>query len=261
MCCLASSALAGVAVSAAPDAPRLLAVGQTRVPSSLAVGNASIGAEAAASVTLERVTLVLGCGTQTIAGADCPLGSGDPGALRLGATITGQAGTACAGLSFAASLIDPLGGEYLLTPSGPVVLGPAGAPDGVCIVNLTLDVLRAPAIDADAAAPGIQIDLIAGAAAVNAGGVRGGGFGSDEVTIDPGVAPVTAPVAPAPPTAPAPAVEATAASLVAVPAAVTGPVATAAAAHRLTPRERAAHRQRPRRHLRARRPAAAHGSG
>ncbi|HEU0316492.1 MAG TPA: hypothetical protein VFR49_04130, partial [Solirubrobacteraceae bacterium] len=149
---LASPALAGVAVTATPDPPSALAVGQTGVPSTLTVVNASDGAQAATDLTIEQITFVPSCGTQAIVAGDCPAGDVDPGVLGLSPIVAGQSGTACAGTTFTASLVDAAGGKYELTPSAPVVLGPVGSQTSTCIIDFTVDVLAAPAKDAN---PGV----------------------------------------------------------------------------------------------------------
>ncbi len=238
---LAPAALAGVAVTATPDPPSALVVGQTGVPSTLTVVNASNGVQAGMSLTLEEITFVPSCGTQAITGSDCPSGAVDPGLLGLSATLAGQSGTACAGATFTASLVDPAGGKYRLTPSAPVVLGPVGTENATCVIDFTVDVLKAPAKDADPAAAGLQTDQVAGVLAVAADGNRGGSFGSNEVTIDPGSSPATPPAgAPSPPRsdppAPVPAPAPVAAG--SIPATTTGVATTAAVGRTVTPRPR-----------------------
>ncbi len=202
---LASPALAGVAVTATPDPPSVLAVGQTGVPSTITVVNASNGAQAAMNLTLEQITFVPSCGTQAVVGGGCPAGQVDLGVLGLSPTVAGQSGTACAGTTFTATLIDVVGGMYQLTPSTPVVLGPVGSQTATCIIDFTVDVLALPATDANLGVAGLQTDQVAAVRAVAANGTHAGSFASSELTIDPGTAvvPSPAPVPPGPTTPPA----------------------------------------------------------
>jgi hypothetical protein len=265
---LASPALAGVAVTATPDPPSALAVGQTGVPSTLTVVNGSNGVQAGMSLTLEEITFVPSCGTQAITGSDCPSGAADPGVLGLSATVVGQSGTACAGLTFTPSLVDAAGGKYRLTPSAPVVLGPVGSPDATCVIDFTVDVLKAPSKDADPGAAGLQTDQIAAVRGVAADGNRGGSFGSNEVAIDPGSSPVSPPAgAPAPPPSDPPAATPAPPAGGPIPATTTGVATTAPVGRAVATRPRTLPTHRRHRHparaarhakVRHRHPAARH---
>ncbi len=253
---LASPALAGVAVTATPDPPRAIAVGQTGVPSTVTVVNASNGAQAATNLTLEQITFVPSCGTQAIVGGDCPAGALVPGVLGLSATVAGQSGTACAGTKFTASLVDAAAGKYELTPSAPVVLGPVGSQTSTCVIDFTVAVLAVPALDANLGVAGLQTDQVASVLAVAADGTHAGGFASSELTIDPGtwVAPPPAPVAPAPAAPPAgaapggPSAPAAVTAAAPVAASTAGAATTAASGPAAAPRKRPARAHPSRRH-------------
>jgi hypothetical protein len=192
----ASAAWAGVALSVDPNFPTPLVVGQTGVAGSLTITNAAGGTEAADSVTLTQpITLVPSCGTQIIS-STCPAADQDPGVFQLSATGTGEAGSSCAGTTFTTSIIDPAQGQYEFTPSTPVVLGPTGSPTAQCTVDFSFSVLKVPTKDADGAATGLQTEQLDGAGGTASDGVKGGGVGSNEVTVSPGSAPISTQVAP-----------------------------------------------------------------
>jgi hypothetical protein len=188
-----SPAWAGSAFTTVAGLPSTLFVGQTGVPGSLTMTNASTGAQASQNLTVSAITLVANCGTQAISGGDCPLAAVDPGVLRLSLTGSGEAGTVCAGRTFAIGVSDPAQGKYLFSAGAPVVLGATGSPDGVCMIDFTLEVVKAPARDADPALPGMQTAATAFALGVSADGLTAGGFATTEATIS-GTSPVATPL-------------------------------------------------------------------
>jgi LPXTG-motif cell wall-anchored protein len=86
----------------------------------------------------------------------CP--APDPGVFALSATGTGRVGTDCAGQTYAIAPISAATGEVRFT--GPAITLKASDPQtrvgGTCIIDLTVDVVKAPAIDGDPLTPGIQ---------------------------------------------------------------------------------------------------------
>ncbi|MEA2354044.1 MAG: hypothetical protein QOD61_173, partial [Solirubrobacteraceae bacterium] len=112
----ASPAWAGSAFTTVLGLPGALVVGQTGVPASITLSNGSTGAQMAQNVTVSAITLVATCGTQAISTGDCPLTAVDPGLLRLSATGVGEAGTGCAGGTFAIGILDAIEGKYLISP-------------------------------------------------------------------------------------------------------------------------------------------------
>jgi hypothetical protein len=251
-----------VAVTVTPDPPSAVTLGQHGVPATLTVVNASNGVQAGMGLTLEEITFVPSCGTQAITGADCPAGAVDPGVLGLSATAAGQSGTACDGTTFSLSVVDAAGGKYELIPSAPVVLGPVGSQNATCVIDFTVDVLKAPLKDADLVVPAVQTVQIAAVRAVAADGNHGGSFGSNEVMIAgippvilPVVPPVVPPVTPppgAPPVSGAPAASGSPVATSPIPAAATGVATTAAIGRALAARPRARHAHRRHRHPAAR---------
>ena len=135
------------------------------------------------------ITMVPSCGSQN-AGADCtPPAAFDPGVIVPSATGMGEAGSACAGRTFTITLIDIAQGKYNFAPDAPFTLGPSsggGAPNE-CVIDFTVDVQRAPSIDANPAAPGLQTDQRSSAFAVDIGptnaGQRASGTGTAETTV------------------------------------------------------------------------------
>jgi uncharacterized repeat protein (TIGR01451 family) len=200
---LSSSAWAGVGFLVVPNLPSPLVVGQTGVPASLTFTNGSNGAQAALNVAVSQITLVPSCGTRAISGGDCPVAAADPTVLRLSGTGTGEAGTACAGVTFTTSISDAAQGKYQFAPSSPVTLGPFGSATQTCIIDFTVDVVRTPTKDADPAAAGLQTDQIGFAFGVATDGQPGGGFGTNQVAINPTSIPIATQVSPGAITLPA----------------------------------------------------------
>jgi hypothetical protein len=193
----ASSAWAGLALGVVPTLPQSLAVGQTSTASSLTITNLSDGPEAALTITLDAIGFLPSCGTSALSGADCPAGAADPDVLRLGATATGRAGTACAGIGFATSVIDPTDGRYQFAPETPVVLGPSGGPSAACVIDFSVTARKVPDEDAAAALAGrqtAQADLASGETTNNQS-IQG--EGTDVITITPGAVSIATHVAPA----------------------------------------------------------------
>ena len=137
------SAFAAVSVGIAPKFPSVVSIGQTGVSASLQISNSSTAPDN--NVTVNSIVLVPACGTTILSGnGDCPSGSADPGVFTVASTGAGQAGTACAGDTFAISVIDASTGEVQLSPSSTVVLTPSGA-GAVCDINLSFAANQAPA--------------------------------------------------------------------------------------------------------------------
>jgi PKD repeat protein len=182
----ASSAWAGVGLLVVPNVASPLQVGQSNLPVSVTLTNASNGPEAGLNVAVTTITLVPSCGTESVLGGDCPAAGVDPGVLRLSATGVGEAGTSCAGITVTTSISDSSQGKYALTPSSSITLGPPGSPSQSCVIDLTADVSHAPTKDANATSPGLQTLQTAFGAGTATDGQPGGGFGTNQVTITPG---------------------------------------------------------------------------
>ena len=196
----ASPASAGPRLSVGTSIPSTVTVGQTGLPSQLRILNTSFNGPGEAGYTTDSfnipdplvpfsITMVPSCGSQN-ASADCtPPAAYDPGVIVPSATGMGEAGSACAGRTFTITLIDIAQGKYNFAPDAPFTLGPSsggGAPNE-CVINFTVDVQRAPTIDANPAAAGLQTDQRSAAFAVDIGptnaGQRASGTGTAETTV------------------------------------------------------------------------------
>ena len=159
------NAWAGAGFGVLPSIPANVTVGDTNVPTSLVLRNISSNGSGETnfdtdSFMINDITLVPSCGSQVFS-SDCPVGSRDPGVIVPDPlTGTGRSGTACAGRTFAISLIDAAQGKYRFTPDASIVVGPSGGPQlaATCAIDFTSRVLKAPTIDSDAVATGRQTD-------------------------------------------------------------------------------------------------------
>src|SRR5206468_9339465 len=141
------AAFAGVGLGVTPTFPSTVSIGQTGIPASLQILNASTPPERSGNLTVNTITLVPVCGTASaVPGTgDCPVASADPGVFVLSPTAVGETGTACAGQTFNVTVIDAATGQVAFTPvGGPVVLTPPGTANSVCRIDFTFDVLKAP---------------------------------------------------------------------------------------------------------------------
>ena len=169
--CLAlmpGTALAGVGAGAVPTFPSQVTAGQTTVSASITMSNANTPPNESATNTVcnfgdvlpcpagdPGITLIPSCGALG-AFSTCAASGKDPGVFQVSATGIGAAGTACAGMVFDITMIDPAYGQVRFTPSlvgAHVTLPGVGS---VCRINFTFSVLKVPTIDQDPATPGIQ---------------------------------------------------------------------------------------------------------
>jgi hypothetical protein len=154
-----------VGASAVPSFPAAVTVGNTGVPASVELRNANNDADAGATNTVcnfgdafpcpsgdPGITLIPACGQL---GAFSACTGPEPGVFRISDTATGAAGTACAGMVFNVSLIDPATGQVRFTPQGGAHVTLAGA-GAVCRIGFTFSVLRAPTADQNPTLPGAQ---------------------------------------------------------------------------------------------------------
>jgi hypothetical protein len=124
----------------------------------------------------------------------CAGDGADPGVFSIHPTAVGAAGSACAGMFFSVTAVDPARGSVRFTPAGGQhVQLPAGFAS-FCRVEFEFDVVGVPSVDADPAVEGLQtIPFAAATGRSNLGGgalARGAGAA---VTVTP------APVTPVPP--------------------------------------------------------------
>jgi hypothetical protein len=154
-----------IALAVTPQFPILVTVGQQNVGASLTITNdASVGV---GPVTLSEITLNPACGSLSL---DCA--PPDPGVFALSPTATGTSGV-CTGRSF--TILPPnANGRSLFLPVGsPVVLGTPGQATSSCGIAFTFSVLKAPTVDAQPAAAGLQTAHVA---TVTGSGASGGGL-------------------------------------------------------------------------------------
>ena len=163
----ASSAWPAASMSVVADLSSGLPIGKQGVAGSITVTNTSSAPQnnEGSTLSVQSISLVPSCGKSAVA-PDCPLGFREPGVFAVSANATGAAGTACAGVPFTVSAIDPAQDKLQFTAGAPVVLSrPAGTAPS-CRVGFTFDVLKMPAFDADPA-PGVQTARVAFATAVH----------------------------------------------------------------------------------------------
>jgi hypothetical protein len=190
----ASTASAALVFAVTPSFPSTMTIGQSDAPASLRIENHSTGIEALLPATVTSITVVPACGTPAVTGGDCPDAEKDPSVLRLSGTGSGAGGSSCAGLSVSIADTDTTQDKYTVTPTSTLALA-AGAS---CVVDFTVDVLRSPRLDADAAAPGTQTDqigFVSGLAVLDLAAASD--FGTSETTIAHGGLPVATQVTPA----------------------------------------------------------------
>ncbi len=159
-------------------------VGSTANPASLTITNASGGTSSTGTVTINTIHFTPTCDTSPGI-ATCPSGSRETGDLTLSATGTGEAGTACAGVTFTNTVDLAAAGRYSITPATPVTLSAPGGPSPTCVIDFTYNVVSAPTTDADSSTPGLQTLQLA---EINGTNVGGSGFtgiseGVGETTI------------------------------------------------------------------------------
>jgi hypothetical protein len=156
---------AGVGASAVPTFPADVTVGNAGVAASIELRNTDTDANAGDTNTVCNfgdgapcpagdlgITLIPSCSSL---GAFSSCTGAEPGVFRISDGATGVAGTACAGMAFNVSLVDPANGQVRFTPQGGAHVSLPGA-GSVCRIGFTLTVLRAPAADHNAGVPGIQ---------------------------------------------------------------------------------------------------------
>ena len=150
-----SPAHAGVALDVTPSFPATVTAAATGLPASFSFANSSTGPDSAFSMSITAIALTPSCGN---AGTVC--NEIDPGVFALSASGTGQAGTACAGATFAIAPPDAFG-KAVFTPSPAIVLTPTGQPGSSCTVTFSFSVLKVPTVDASNPTPGMQTDALA----------------------------------------------------------------------------------------------------
>ena len=183
----AARAGTGASLSVRPDFPPTVTVGQRGIPVDVVIQNTSQHDQGPVTIAPGALTLTPSCGSLP-GGAAEPCPTPDPGVFALGGTGTGQAGTSCAGAVYS---IVPTGvtGTGEVQFSGPaIVLSATDANDingGRCAIDFTVDVIKAPRVDALPTTPGIQTGELANAGGTTAQNLPAGCCGSSVSTVAP----------------------------------------------------------------------------
>ncbi len=157
---------AGLGAGATPTFPAVVTVGDKGVPATIQMENDNTTPNTSATlcnfgdplpcpVGDPGITLIPSCGQLGVFSVCAPAGA-DPGVFLVSATGVGRAGSACAGTTFAITLIDPVFGQLRFTPepaAAHVVLPTVGS---ICAVDFTFDVLRSPTVDQNPSVAGVQ---------------------------------------------------------------------------------------------------------
>jgi hypothetical protein len=147
----------GARLGIGPTMPTSTTVGAKGVGVFISLTNLSEPTDGKINIPKDAITFTPSCGALP-GGAMPPCPAPDPGVFALSATGTGRAGTDCAGQTYAIAQSSAATGEVRFT--GPPITLKASDPTtrvgGTCIIDLTVDVLKAPAIDGDPLTPGIQ---------------------------------------------------------------------------------------------------------
>ena len=167
------SASAGYGAAAAPTFPSVVTVGDTGVPAYVQLSNnnsdpnttdintvCNFGDAFPCPLGDPGITLIPACGILGSFSACVPTGA-DPGVLQISPTAVGAAGTACDGMVFDVTAIDPatnIFGQMRFTPQagGHVFLTGITGPNSMCQINFSFSVLKTPTIDQDPATAGVQ---------------------------------------------------------------------------------------------------------
>ncbi|MEA2270001.1 MAG: hypothetical protein QOC64_2611 [Solirubrobacteraceae bacterium] len=172
--------------------PESVTVGQTAVGGEIAIVNDNSGDEVNVTNTVCTADGSPQCGSQGLVivpgchkvdgGAWCAAGAAELGLFRVAPTAVGKLGSACAGMQFAASLIDTTMGTLLFTPQPAgtkLYLSGSGAR---CAIAFTFDVLKMPEVDWSATAAGAQT-VEMGRTYQWASGGSGGGTSTSGTTV------------------------------------------------------------------------------
>ena len=147
----------GARLAIGPTMPTSTTVGAKGVPLFISLTNLSEPTDGRLIIPADSITFTPSCGALP-GGAVPPCPAPDPGVFSVSPTGTGRAGTNCAGNTYSVSQVSPATGEMRLV--GPAITLNASDPTtrvgGTCVIDLTFDVMKAPAIDGDPLTPGIQ---------------------------------------------------------------------------------------------------------
>ena len=165
-----ATAQAGVGASAVPTFPPDVTVGNTGVGGVIELRNTDSAPNEAQTNTVcnfgdgapcpagdPGITLIPACSKL---GAFSACTGTEPGVFRISDLAAGQPGTACAGMVFNVSLIDPATGQVRFTPQGGAHVALPGA-GSLCRIGFTFTVLRTPTADQNPSASGVQTVQVA----------------------------------------------------------------------------------------------------
>ncbi len=146
----------GARLAIGPTIPTSTTVGAKGVPVYISLTNLSEPTDGRLIIPADSITFTPSCGSLP-GGAVPPCPTPDPGVFSVSPTGTGRTGTNCGGNTYTISQTSPATGEMRLV--GPAITLNASDPTtrvgGTCVIDLTFDVMKAPAIDGDPLTPGI----------------------------------------------------------------------------------------------------------
>ncbi|MDQ6726001.1 MAG: Ig-like domain repeat protein, partial [Actinomycetota bacterium] len=180
-----SPAHAGVGFSAVPEFQfNTVTPGQVVSNATFTITNNSDGGDAVGNVRLDQILLVPSCAAFD---PSCSGANADPGVFALTPTGTGAAGTACAGLTFNLTVVNPTNGQVSFTRTDglPVILGPTGSANAACQIIFGYTVLKVPTKDSRPAT-GVQTEQVGSTSGQNLTTLtQGQGAGGDVTTVAP----------------------------------------------------------------------------
>jgi LPXTG-motif cell wall-anchored protein len=147
----------GARLGIGPTIPTSTTVGAKGVPVYISLTNLSEPTDGTLIIPPDSITFTPSCGSLP-GGAVPPCPNPDPGVFSVSPTGIGRKNTNCDGKTYSISQISPATGEMRLI--GPAITLDGSDPNtrvgGTCIIDMTVDVMRAPTIDGDPLTPGIQ---------------------------------------------------------------------------------------------------------
>lgn len=155
----------GARLGIGPTMPTTTTVGAGNVAVSIALTNLSDPADGQLIIPANALTFTPSCGSLP-PGAVPPCPTPDPGVFALSPTATGRAGSNCAGQTYSVAPASATTGAVVF--NGPAITLAASNPTslvgGTCVIDFTVNVVKAPVADADPTTPGIQTYQLAEAA-------------------------------------------------------------------------------------------------
>ena len=164
-----AAAHAGQGNSTTPTFPIGATVGDTNLDASIEIFNQSTLPQSGGTSTIcnagdpglcagdQGITLVPSCGIvdPTILSCTGP----DPGVFAVTSAPVGAAGSACAGVVFDVTVVDPATGRLRFTPQGGAHV--SLSPGATCAIDFKISVLKVPTLDEDPTSIGVQTKQLA----------------------------------------------------------------------------------------------------